>query len=526
MKKLVTHTIILSILVFLGIYNRLLYLKNEDFSLLNLNVRGTFSNITASTSGELMAGNTVTGTFHSKFPNLGIISVRFFNMDRDSRDTLLFRVKEVGQSEWFYEALYKTDQFQPHELFPFGFPVIKNSVDKYYTFEIKSLYGEVGNGILVDYQAPVFLAKSQFKKRELEGDPDLMKYFIFNKVTNMFGGSKSSPATIFYFLPLLIYIVYLASLGVSYQFLSLLTIILVFYDILFLKEQFFINYLAIFFLWILTSFRFKISSNVSVFLAIAMLISIPLLMLSDGMVIAEKTAAWVSLFLLSSILQKIREVISGSTDALSVKRFVKDILNIKFEPVIIHPKKRPYVAKFIFLTSALVLLATSFNNILNKLSIYRSFYSQNYVMRFLGYMVVPQVLLILFTLIIFLLTKRYFKNTFFFFLIFSLIFFFFSKKMTSLMLKFENTTKIVTVTPNVVNEVWTDVVISGKNFRNMPFVGRIMIDGIEQGEYLVYWSDEKIIFRTSPDLTKSGQLQVIPLDKTPSNRVPFTYTFN
>ena len=75
------------------------------------------------------------------------------------------------------------------------------------------------------------------------------------------------------------------------------------------------------------------------------------------------------------------------------------------------------------------------------------------------------------------------------------------------------------------NEAWTDVVIYGKNFRNIPFVGKLYIGDIEQGEYMIYWSDEKIVFRTSPDLTRSGQVKVAPLDRGPSNTVLFKYLF-
>jgi len=524
-KKNIIHFLILITLVLFGLYNRLLYLKNEESGLLNLNIRGSFSNITASTSGELLAGDTVTGIFHSKYPNLGIISIRFFNMNRDSRDTLLFRVKEEGQSKWFYEALYKTDQFQPHKLFPFGFPVIKDSAGRYYIFEIKSLYGETGDGILVDYQTPVFMARSQFTKRELTDDNKTMRYFIFNKIINIFSGSEVISNSIFYFLPSLLYIVYLCTVGISYQFLSLLTMSMVFYDIFYLKKQIFINYIATMLLWFLASLRFKISFKVSIFISIGILILIPASLTIDSNIYTEKTAIWVNLFLLSAILQHIFEVLRKDKDTLSAKQFFKNILNIKFEPIFVAPKKRSPVAKFVFFILSTVLLGLAFFNIFNKLPMFKSFYPKHYVVVFTSHLVLPQIILILSLFVLFLATKKYFKNVFFAGMVLSLIFFIGSRKIVKNSLWFEKSSRIISVTPSKISEAWTDVVITGKNFRNIPFVGKIQIDGTEQGQYMVYWSDEKIVFRTSPDLTRSGDVQVIPLNRTPSNKVPFVYSY-
>jgi hypothetical protein len=44
-------------------------------------------------------------------------------------------------------------------------------------------------------------------------------------------------------------------------------------------------------------------------------------------------------------------------------------------------------------------------------------------------------------------------------------------------------------------------------------------------ENVWFWSNEKIIFRTNPNNTKTGDICVITLSKGNSNCLPFTYNF-
>ncbi len=51
---------------------------------------------------------------------------------------IIFRLKEKGAEEWFYENTYYFDEPTPTHLYPFGFPPIENSKDKTYLVEIES----------------------------------------------------------------------------------------------------------------------------------------------------------------------------------------------------------------------------------------------------------------------------------------------------------------------------------------------------------------------------------------------------
>lgn len=84
--------------------------------------------------------------------------------------------------------------------------------------------------------------------------------------------------------------------------------------------------------------------------------------------------------------------------------------------------------------------------------------------------------------------------------------------------------KIWSVGPSETAEPWVDVTITGRNFGEMPFIGKVYIDGVEQR--IMKWNKKEIIFRTNPLTTRSGRLAVRGYSKAVSNAVTFTYTGN
>ena len=84
--------------------------------------------------------------------------------------------------------------------------------------------------------------------------------------------------------------------------------------------------------------------------------------------------------------------------------------------------------------------------------------------------------------------------------------------------------KIWAVGPNETSEPWVDVRITGRNFGEMPFVGQIYIDGVEQR--VMDWNKNEIVFRTNPLTNRSGRLVVRGYNKSISNTVNFIYTGN
>ena len=562
------------ILFVIGAYSLLNYLKAGEFGATNLDVR-TLDQMVASRSGELLKGDKVWGTFRSKYTNLGIISLRFHNQNRDSKDTLVFRLKEQGQDRWYYEAKYETDQFLPSKHFPFGFPVISNSDGKNYEFQLESLRGATGSGILIDYQTPVFTAKSSYPKAELLSDRRLFTYFFINKLSNIFGDPEIRLNTFFFFLPLILYLVYLLTEGLSYQYLTLFALFFSFYDLFWLTRSYDFLFIALLFFWGLIVHRFRFESRVAAVFALGFLVLTPVMLVFGYQAYAEKTAVWAYLFLCITVAQQVYETKYKPSATFSLKSFfhnfhrfkvsqdywVRDlpiyaqnlrdfylttIDQLSLDSIIrSHPSQEkglifwlrttPRLATKILLFCIVSLLVIFFSTLVfylfvlsPALAIYRvipkfvAFYPDTYSQRYFLTLLIPELVFLLFTFLVF---HKITQKTIYALLLTVLAFNLLSGKIVSKSIEFETRPKILSVSPDVTNEAWTDVVIYGKNFRNIPFVGKLYIGDIEQGEYMIYWSDEKIVFRTSPDLTRSGQVKVAPLDRGPSNTVLFKYLF-
>ncbi|EKD52976.1 MAG: hypothetical protein ACD_61C00186G0013 [uncultured bacterium] len=559
----------------IGAFSLLNYLQAGEYGATNLDVR-TLDEMVASRSGELLKGDKVWGTFRSKYTNLGIISLRFNNQNRDSKDTLVFRLKEQGQDRWYYEAKYETDQFLPNKHFPFGFPVISNSDSKNYEFQLESLRGATGSGIFLDYQTPpVFTAKSSFPKAELLSDRRLLIYFITNKLFNLFGDPEILLNTFFFFLPLLLYFVFLLTKGLSYQYLTLIALSFSLYDVFWLTKSYDFLFLSLLFFWALVVRRFRFESRVAAVFALGFLVLTPVMLIFGYQAHAEKTAVWAYLFLCITVVQQVYEAKYRPAATFSLESFfsnfhrfqvaqnywVRDLpvyakkfsnfylntLNkLSLEAIIRnHPKQEKDLIFWLrtilrlvkeifsfFIVSLLVVLLTILVIylfvLLPVLDIYRVlpkfmvFYPDTYTQKYLLTLLIPELIFLLFSFGVF---KKVTQKTIYAFMLTILAFNLLSGKIVSKSIEFETLPKILTVSPDVTSEAWTDVVIYGKNFRNIPFVGKLYIGDIEQGEYMIYWSDDKIIFRTSPDLTKSGPIKVVPLDRAPSNTVQFNYLF-
>lgn len=81
---------------------------------------------------------------------------------------------------------------------------------------------------------------------------------------------------------------------------------------------------------------------------------------------------------------------------------------------------------------------------------------------------------------------------------------------------------IWSVTPNQVSEIWTDITVTGVNFKERPFDAFIYVNNIPHR--VISWTDREVVFRTDPTLTESGKIRLVNIDRVGSNEVDFTYT--
>jgi hypothetical protein len=274
------------------------------------------SNFSLFTTKELLAKQKVVATFQSKDKNLGIISVRFYNFDRINKDEVVFRIKEKGSHDWLYQHVYKVDQFLPNKLFTFGFTPQANSKGKNYYFEIESLRGIKGDAITLSSQEPVFTSRHQYEKKDLIASPVSFIDFLVKKTLTQFQDISFVLSTFIYFLPFLLYLVwllflrrYISNIKVFDNFLILtIFLVTVFFSIfLSVQENSLINSVFLL-LWVALILIYKFDSSVSYFLSAICLLFCPLFILLNVHVFADNAATFAYLFLLVGCGESIIEI--------------------------------------------------------------------------------------------------------------------------------------------------------------------------------------------------------------------------
>lgn len=138
--------------------------------------------------GEILKKEKVIGRFKSAENNLGIIAIRFNVFGKVKNDQFVFRLKEEGQKKWFYENTYRAKEFGGYPLFPFGFPIIENSKNKVYYFELESKKGERGNAIEIAEASPVVEVRYKFEFGKLIKDSSKFATFASAKIPEIIDG--------------------------------------------------------------------------------------------------------------------------------------------------------------------------------------------------------------------------------------------------------------------------------------------------------------------------------------------------
>lgn len=156
----------------------------QNTGLTTITQKESWSKQNPQNSTELLAKKTIVGTFVAQADNLGIIEIPFDTHDRSIDDKVIFRIKASGEKNWYFQSVYNAGQFQTDVPFPFGIPVIKNSRNNSYTFEIESLEGRPNNSISLSKTSPYFFSKYKFSKEELTRNPLTLIQFVVVKGSN------------------------------------------------------------------------------------------------------------------------------------------------------------------------------------------------------------------------------------------------------------------------------------------------------------------------------------------------------
>lgn len=267
-------------------------------------------NITSGKSSELLKGETIRGEFEAKENNLGIVAVRFNTFFRINDDSVIFRLKEKGERDWYYEYSYLVDQFQPNDYFTFGFPIITDSLEKIYQFEVESVMGEPENAVALSMIEPVYVTKYQYSKAEIVSNQDYLRTYAYRKIINTFSNVDFLLSFFAYSLPLVLYLIWLfffeKYLYNKYH-LALIPIGLMILISIFNPPNNDAIVLGLTGLWMAVALVYKLKTIMSFYFSLAFLASSPLLLYTAFPEIAKNISMWAFMLLSVGIILQIIE---------------------------------------------------------------------------------------------------------------------------------------------------------------------------------------------------------------------------
>jgi len=125
--------------------------------------------------------------FKAKYNNLGQVGIRFHNNYRINPGYVNFKIRNRSSEKWLYENQYKVDQFQPDQIFPFGFPLISDSEDEDYEVEIAGSINETDKTISFSIYEPVIVSRYEFRSSYLLDNPQFIPTYIQEKLVYYLG---------------------------------------------------------------------------------------------------------------------------------------------------------------------------------------------------------------------------------------------------------------------------------------------------------------------------------------------------
>jgi hypothetical protein len=257
-------------------------------------------------AGELLAKEKISGKFTALSNDLGIVSVRFYNFKRISSDVVLFRIKQKGARDWYYQNTYKVDQFQPNKFFTFGFPIIPDSQGKTYVFEVESLFGKHKDAIGVSKIKPTVVTSYQIPKYEIFSSKNKLLTFIAMKTTSFATYHDAIIAALFYFLPLLYYLFCLVLLNLLLRrkpvYIVPLLFIVSLYDAIVAPITDHIFYVIVVSFWIIAFLSKRIEAAFLYIIALIFLLLLPFTTSMNQQDMSGNIGRWVYIFLLLGFL--------------------------------------------------------------------------------------------------------------------------------------------------------------------------------------------------------------------------------
>ncbi len=315
-KKLVKYLFIPLLLLFLWAVLSLIYIIVYDKSFLVLSYNLPQSDFKTITYNRLTKGEKISGEFVANENNLGIIEMRFVQFLRipyNQEDVLVFRIKEKGQQNWYYQGHFRSGLTFELPLIPFGFPVIADSKGKTYNFELESLHGNTKNAVVLSDHQPNLISKYQVQKHAIISKPKELLMFAFKKIVISSQSKEVIFSSFVYLLPFLIYLIYLTPLRKlfltqlhRFKYLSVFStilLIIVFIDVFFLQIMNDILYLVVMFAWVISLRIQRQHVRVTFIFGFILLLFTLVYYLFNEITMALSACIWSYVFLTTATLQ-------------------------------------------------------------------------------------------------------------------------------------------------------------------------------------------------------------------------------
>lgn len=500
----------LFILLIISFFYFLFSIQDQDIHLLSLDQIGRREEISFKEGQVLIAGESVTIETTAIHSNLGIILVRFYNDNRDSNDRLSFAIVKKDTGELLHQSEHNTDQFLPNRLYGFGIPPQSGSADTKYLISLTSLRGSTESGIFISGKEPIFQLRSVLGKQEVLSNPSLALKIAINKINLLLSNKDTRLSLLISVIPVIFYLILTAFTGSGFGYLFFIFVFAI-YSVSKLPSQHLDYYLlSLAFFW----YQLLTKNHLSFFHGLCCSLLIFLFGTKDCYLALSLLMILTCLFVPNRFPNQ------------SLKDFWQNINDFRISE---KGWKLKFVLGVIILISVSFCIKIIFETIWPYFTVHQALASfpRNYP---------KEVFLIVLQLVFtwsFIMTIVYLWHKhlapILFFASFILVMFVFQHVSIGFYSIFTNHLKsvhLVSISPSSVSEAWVDVTLTGKNFQDEPFRGQVLLGPEKVPQRVISWTDEKIIFRTNPELTKSGDICIASRSKGISNCLPFGYQFN
>ncbi len=172
------------------------------------------------------------GEVTAKYNNFGTLKLRINTYGRFNYDTIRFRLRERGASDWVVQNAYLVDRFPDKLLYGFGFPPFSDSQGKSYEFQLFSDKGTQDNAI--GFFSGMYSVATQyiFPMDTISHNPHSIFWFIREKILSILHDPYFMLYYLIFLLPGFIYlaIVYIKNITILYtlEFAAFLYMLIVY----------------------------------------------------------------------------------------------------------------------------------------------------------------------------------------------------------------------------------------------------------------------------------------------------------